>query len=60
MPKDTNIDNLYKNIEYKPHRISNAKIKQQELNIKYKNQITNMKNQITNVKIKQQMFDIKH
>jgi len=23
MPKDTNIDNLYRNIEYKPHQISN-------------------------------------
>ena len=40
MPKDTNIDNLYKNIEYKPHQISNAKIKYKKnqtpkLNIKY-------------------------
>ena len=41
--KDTNIDYLYKNIEYKPHQISN--IKNQTPKIKYKNR-NKYKNQI--------------
>ena len=57
MPKDTNIDNLYKisNINHIKYQMQKSKVKNQTPKIKYQIlniKITNIKNQITNIKIK--------